>query len=174
MVKRAHILIFVALAWAQPALADEFQNVRCGSDIPKTMIGRHSSNEPVVVTENKYRALGLKDIGGDEISDRLSSVNWQICGAEFIELIDRGGIVRDVLPFPAHSKTSPGFSGFCQLNGKELPDIIVAVLDGTRATDTLPARAAWKIDQEKAKFTKVSTEGLVCPRNGIYSADGGR
>lgn len=174
MIKRAYMLAFVSLAWAQIAIADEFQNVRCGSDIPKAMIGRHSSNEPVVAIERKYRALGLKDIGADEISDRLSSVNWQICGAEFTELIDRGNIVRDVLPFPAHSKTSPGFSGFCRLNGKELPDVIVAVLDGTSATDALPAQAAWKIDQQKAKFIKISTEGLVCPRSGIYTVDGGR
>jgi len=174
VIKRACMLAFVSLAWAQIAIADEFQKVRCGSDIPKAMIGQHSSNGPVVATERKYRALGLKDVGADEISDRLSSVNWQICGAEFIELIDRGGIVRDVLPFPAHSKTSPGFSGFCQLNGRELPDIFVAVLDGTSATDVLPAQVAWKIDQQKAKFVKVSTEGLVCPRSGIYSVDGGR
>ena len=138
------------------------------------MIGQRSSNEPVVVTEKKYSALGLKDVGADEISDRLSSVNWLICGAEFIELIDRGRIVRDVLPFPAHSKSAPAFSGFCRAKGRELPDVIVAVLDGAPATGDLPAQIAWKIDQQRVKFVKIAVEGLVCPRNGIYTVDGGR
>src|SRR4051794_26449744 len=107
------MLACVFLAWAQTAIADEFQNVRCGSDIPKALIGQRSSNERVVVTEKKYRALGLKDLGGDTISDRLSSVNWQICGSEFMLLVDRK-MVRDVLPFPAHSERSPAFTGTCQ------------------------------------------------------------
>src|ERR1700710_144195 len=118
------------LASAQIALSDEFQKVQCDSDIPKALIGQRSSNEPVAVLEEKYRALGLKDLGADEISDRLSSVNWQICGSEFILLVDRSRLVRDVLPFPAHSKSSPAFAGICQVKGRDMPDIIVAILDG--------------------------------------------
>ena len=57
--------------------------------------------------------------------------------------------------------------------GKELPDIIFAVLDSTRAGDPLPATSAWTIDQKHAKFVKISTDGLLCPRSGIYSVDGG-
>ena len=135
-------------------------------------MGQRSSNGPVIITEKKYRALGLKDLGGDQISDRLSSVNWQICGSEFMLLVDRK-MVRDVLPFPAHSKRSPAFTGMCQVKGRDLPDIIVAILDGAPTADRLPAQAAWKIDQQHAKFVKVPIEGLVCPRSGIYTVDGG-
>lgn len=173
MKKWAYALAFVASVSANAA-ADEFANVRCGGDIPKSVIGQHSSNGPVAATEKKYRALGLKDLGGDEISDSLSSVTWQICGAEYILLIDRDGTVRDALPFPAHSKTSPAFSGTCQLGGKELPGIHVAVLDGASAADPMPVQSAWKIDQKRAKFIKVPGEGLLCPRSGISTADGGR
>ena len=173
MKKLSFMLTCIYLAWSQIAIADEFQKVQCDSDIPKALIGQHASNERVVVLEKKYRALGLKDLGADEISDRLSSVNWQICGAEFILLIDRSSLVRDVLPLPAHSKSSPAFSGICQVEGRDLPDIIVAILDSAPTTGSLPARVAWKIDQQHAKFVKASVAGLVCPRNGIYTVDGG-
>ena len=79
-----------------------------------------------------------------------------------------------MLPFPPHSKRSPAFSGFCQVNGKDQPDIIVAVLNGEPAADFLPVLSAWKIDQKQARFVKAPSEGLCCPRSGIYTADGGR
>jgi hypothetical protein len=155
------------------AIADEFQKVRCDSDVPKALIGQRSSNQRIVVQEEKYRALGLKHLGADEISDGLSSIDWQICGAEYNVLVDRSGRIRDVLPLPAHSKTSPAFLGICQVKGRDLPDIIFAILDGASTTATLPAQVAWKIDQRRAKFVKASIEGLVCPRSGIYTVDGG-
>jgi hypothetical protein len=68
--KSACLLAPIFLVWGHSALADEFQNLKCGTDIPKAMIGKPSSNEPVVETEKKYRALGLKGLGGDEISPR--------------------------------------------------------------------------------------------------------
>lgn len=169
----ACMLVFIWLACGQIAVADEFQKLQCDSDIAKALVGKRTSNEPVVVLEKRYRALGLKDLGADEISDRLSSVNWQICGAEFILLIDRSGLIRDVLPFPAHSRSSPAFAGFCRVNGTDLPDIVVAILDAASTTDSLPVKVAWKIDQQHARFVKASIEGLICPRSGIYTVDGG-
>ena len=157
----------------QAAPADEFEKVMCGGDVPKALIGQRSTNGAVAAAEKKYRFLGLKDLGGDEISDRLSSVTWEICGAEYIMLIERGGMIRDVLAFPAHSKISPAFSGACQYKGKELPGIYVAVLDGITHADSLPVRFAWKIDQSRVKFVQVPSDGLLCPRSGISTADGG-
>jgi len=174
MKKLVCLLACIYFALGQIAAADEFQKVQCGADIPKALIGQHSSNEPVAALEKKYRALSLKDLGGDEISASLSSVNWLICGNEYVVLIDRTGRVRDAMPFPPHSKSSPAFSGTCQVGGKDLPDVFVAVLDGTAATDLLPVEVAWKIDQKRAKFVKAESEGLLCPRSGIPTADGGR
>ncbi len=168
------MLAFVVLAWGQIASADEFQKVRCGADMARALIGQRTSNGPVVRLETKYRALGLKHLGADEISDRLSSINYQICGSEFILLVDnRSGRVRDVLPFPAHSRRSPAYVGICRVQGRDLPDIIVAVLDGASEVDYLPVQVAWKIDQQHARFVKTSGEGLVCPRSGIFTVDGG-
>jgi hypothetical protein len=55
--KLACLLASISLAWGHIALADEFQKVQCDSDIPKALIGQHTSNERVVVLEKKYRAL---------------------------------------------------------------------------------------------------------------------
>ncbi len=167
------ILASICLAWGHAAFADEFQKVKCGADIPKALIGQRSSNGPVVVTEKKYAALGLKHMGADEISDRLNSINWMICGAEYMVLSERRGSITDAVPFPEHSKEKPAFSGLCQSGGKDLPDIFVAVLDGAPKTDLLPVVTAWKIDKKRAKFIKVPSADLFCPRSGIYTVDGG-
>jgi hypothetical protein len=167
------ILALIYLACGQLAFADEFQKVRCGADIPKALIGQRSSNGRTVDTEKKYAALGLKHMGADEISDRLNSISWMICGAEYMVLVERRGSITDAVLFPSHSKASPAFSGLCQSKGKDLPDIYAGTLDGTSKADYLPVVTAWKIDQRRAKFVKVSGEGLLCPRSGIYTVDGG-
>ena len=174
MTKLACLLAAIYFVTGQFAFADEFQNLKCGTDIPKAMIGKHSSNGTVVESEKKYRALSLKGLGAVEIADGLSSVNWLICGAEYIELIDRHGLVRDALAFPPHSKSEPAFSGICQAKGRDLPDVILAVLDGSTAADTLPVKTAWKIDQKGVRFVPIPGEGILCPRSGITTLDGGR
>jgi len=174
MRKLACLLASIWLVCGAPARADEFKNVKCGADIPKALIGQRASNERVVVTESKYRALGLKHLGADETSDQLSSIDWRICGSEFVTLVDRKGLVRDAIAFPPHSRKTPAYSGYCELNGRKLPDIFVAVLDGGQDADYLPVLSGWKIDLKAAKFIKASSEGLRCPRSGIYTVDGGR
>ena len=174
MKKLAWLAAAIWLACGQGAFADAFKNVKCDADIPKALIGQHSENERIAVTEGKYRSLRLKHLGADEKSKELSSINWLICGKEYIMLVDRKGLVRDVIEFPPHSKTSPAYSGTCKLNGQELPDIFEAVLNAKVAGDELPALSAWKVDLDAAKFIKASTAGLRCPRNGIYTVDGGR
>jgi hypothetical protein len=151
--------------------ADEFDKVQCSSDISKVLIGQRPSNDRIAAIEGRHKDLSLKALGSDEISDRLSSTHWLICGNEFVTLQDDR--IRDVLPFPPHSKNAPAFSGICQLNGKDVPDVIVAVLSFRPGTETLTASAAWKIDSKRAKFVKTSTDGLACPRSGIFTADGG-
>ena len=167
-------LVVVFLGIGHAAIADEFQNVKCGGDIPKAMIGQHSTNERIVVSKKKYAAIGLKHLGADEISDNLSSIDWRVCGSEYTELVTRNGRVGDVIPIPPHSKQSPIFSGVCKLNGKELPGYIFGVLDRTKDAEDLPALHAWKIDEKNAKFVKMPTEGLLCAKSGIYTVDGGQ
>ena len=154
--------------------SDGFSGIQCGSDIAKALTGKRMSNERIVDLEKRHADLGLKDLGGDEISDHLSSTSWLICGSEFLLLEDES-FVRDVLKVPAHSKTSPFFIGSCELNGKESKDILVAILDNEKepAASALTAKVAWKIDQKEMKFVSVPVEDLRCPHSGVITLDGG-
>ena len=153
--------------------ADGFESVRCGSDIPKAMIGKKTSNERVLVIEAKHKDLGLKDLGADEINDHLNQINWLICGEEYAVLED-GDLIRDVIKLPKHSKETPEFSGTCQLNGKELPGYAIGILKNEEGVEMLSALSAWRIDEKQKKFVLLPTDGLRCSRNGIITADGGK
>lgn len=173
------LIIVCGKVWA----LDEFEGIKCGADIAKSLVGKHESNERVAVLERRHKDLGLKDLGGTEISDRLFLASWQICGSEYELLVNvKNGLIRDVLPFPRHSAASPMFLGRCQAGGKEIPEAVVAVLNNSArynardeklAKTMLKATAAWKIDETKEKFAKQSTEKLGCPLGGIVTQDGG-
>ena len=177
------VLFLLIIACGKLWAVDEFTGIKCGADIPKALVGKRDSNEPVSALEGRYKELGLKNLGGTEISDRLFLASWQICGSEYDLLVNtKTGLIRDALLFPAHSATSPMFIGKCQADGKETPEAVLAVLNngaGANARDQklaktmLKATAAWKIDESKAKFAQRSTENLVCPLVGIVTADGG-
>jgi hypothetical protein len=181
------LLVPLLLASGAAQARDGFESVWCGSDITRALTGKRISNEPVLALERRHAGLGLKDLGGDEISDQLNSTSWLICEREYILLSDAQGVVHDVLPLPPHSRTSPEFAaGTCQANGRPLSGIAVAVLENRAAsghrgsshyspqdTTLLPAKAAWKIDQMDRRFVALSTNGLYCPRGGIITVDGG-
>jgi hypothetical protein len=166
-------ILVLALFWGTTNCgADGFDSVRCGSDVRKALLGRTMPNEKVVVIEERHKELGLKDLGGTEISDRLFLISWRICGDEYVLLEDQG-VVRDVLKFPKHSKDSPQFIGSCQSNGHDVPGTAIGVLKNENEGEILPAAIAWKIDEKQTKFLELRTEGLRCSRDGIITADGG-
>lgn len=103
----------------------------------------------------------------------LILISWPICGEEYA-LLEHKDVVRDVLKFPEHSKSSPQFIGSCQLNGHDVLGSTIAVLKDEPGVQMLPAVSAWKIDGKQAKFVKIQIEGLRCSRDGISTADGGR
>jgi hypothetical protein len=70
------LLAFVVLICDQASAGDEFEAVRCGGDIPRALIGKHSPNEPVGVTEARHRDLALKDLGADIITDEINMIDW--------------------------------------------------------------------------------------------------
>jgi hypothetical protein len=154
---------------------DGFEAVRCGSDIPKALIGRKGSDEPVVKIEERHKDIGLKHQGAEIVSDdeRLNLIFWQICGEEYVTL-EEDDVVKDALKFPKHSKETPQFDGMCQLNGKDLPDVVLGVLRNEEGASMLQAIVAWKIDEKQKKFVPLPTEGLRCGRDGISTEDSGR
>ena len=177
------IVFLFAVVCGKAFALDEFQGTQCGSDIPKSLIGNRASKGPTAALEERHKDLQLKDLGGTEISDRLFLGSWQICGREYQFLVNtKTNVIRDVLAFPAHSKTSPMYIGKCRAGVKEVPETMVAVLDNSAghdardqktATSMLKATAAWKIDETRAKFIAQPTDNLRCPLSGIVTADGG-
>lgn len=167
-------LILFLLVGGEAHALDGFEKVQCGSDIAKALIGQRTSDEPVAAIEGRHAALGLKNLGGSELSDRLFSASWLICGNEFALILDDHSVVRDALQFPPHSKSSPGFIGACQVNDEKVSGTIIAVLRDEAGAEMLAAQAAWKIDEKSAKFIKMDTNGIRCPRDGIFSVDGGK
>src|SRR5215813_518843 len=167
------LLVGVCQLLPNVSAADIFSKVQCGADIPKALVGGVMSNESSSSIEARHKALGLKDLGGSELTGGLFLSSWLICGKEYQFILDKKSIVRDVLQFPEHSKAAPEFTGSCRMNGKKLPEDVVAVLNNQPGTENLSAKFAWKIDRVKAKFVKLATEGMLCPRSGIITADGG-
>jgi len=167
------VLVVPLFCWSGNCDADGFDSVHCGGDVRKALLGRTMTNERVVVIEERHKDLGLKDLGGSEISDRLTITSWQICGDEYV-LLEERDVVRDVLKFPKHSKESPEFIGLCQLDGKNVPGEAIGVLTNEDGAKTLPVTIAWKIDARLKKFVKLEIEGLRSSREGIITADGGR
>ena len=77
----AHRFLSAAVLFGASTFAcasDGFGSVHCGADIPKALIGQTTSDERVVVIEKRHADLGLKDLGGSEISDRLFLASWRI------------------------------------------------------------------------------------------------
>ncbi|MGE5209063.1 MAG: hypothetical protein ACM3KL_07010 [Alphaproteobacteria bacterium] len=166
------ILVLPLFCASRICAADGFDAVQCGSDIVKALLGRKMPNEKVSVLQERHKDLGLEDLGGSEISDRLFLVSWRICGAEYV-LLEDDDVVRDVLKFPEHSKSAPQFVGSCQSNGHDLPGSAIGMLKNEEGVEMLPVVVAWKIDEKQVKFVKLQTEGLRCSRDGIITADGG-
>jgi len=72
-----------------------------------------------------------------------------------------------VLKFPKHSKDSPQFISWCQLNGHDVPGYAIGVLKNEAGVEMLLAVIACKIDEKQKKFVKLQPEGLRCSRDGI-------
>jgi hypothetical protein len=176
MRKFSLIAFFIVLLCVQAWAIDEFDTIKCGADIPKAMVGKHSSNERVVVMEARHSNLGLKDLGGIEISDRLFLISWRMCGNEYAELLNTAkDLVRDVLPVPAHSLHAPqSFVEECQVARKEISDAVIAILDNSQGQRPkaylerimLPAKIAWRIDKHQERFAPMPTQGLSCTVSG--------
>jgi len=165
---------------------DSFDAIQCGSDIPKLLIGKVMPAGVVVETEARHKAIGLMDEGGEIVNDHLNATGWRICGRTYQMLVDDKDVMRDVILFPVHSRATPAFSGICNIAGKDMADSVYAVLDNRKGFDPdtthhyntddhvlLPAMAAWRLDEKHAKFVSVPVAGMMCPRSGLFTLDGG-
>jgi hypothetical protein len=173
--RRFQIVASIALAvWFSGVVyaSDQFSNVKPGADIPKALIGRSVSNETLDAIEGRHKDIGLKNLGGTEISDKLFLSSWRISGEEY-ELLEDGHVIKDVLKFPDHSKDFPQYIGPYRIKNKEVHEMIIAVQINQKDAKLLPAKAAWKNDQKRGKFVSMETAGILCERDGIATVDGG-
>lgn len=76
MLKPHLTFLLVILALGTSWAADEFTGLKCGVDIPKSLIGKRDSNDPVAAIEKRHADLKLKNLGGTEISDGLFLASW--------------------------------------------------------------------------------------------------
>jgi hypothetical protein len=178
---KVQVTVMIALLLCAGARGqDEFSGIKCGTDIPRALIGKRFVNGRVVVIEAAHKNIGLEDLGGTEISERLFLISWRICGAEY-QLLEntRSRMIRDVLAFPTHSRSFPEAIGGCQINGKDSPDAIVAVLDNSDGYDVmhssrlLNAISAWKIDETHERFQQLTASRVACPAQTVVTLDGG-
>ena len=117
-----------------------------------------------------------------EISDSLAFSSWTICGSSY-HILENGGAIRDAIAVD-HSRTHPASLGACEVAGVATPYVVLAVLDTTAPADpaqhfaasdsmVVTAESAWRIDEAHSKFVKMETAQLKCPRNAVFTADGG-
>ncbi len=183
------LVVSMLAACAQPSRsaggtrADEFSDVRCGEEVIRALIGKPVRNGRAVAIEAAHHDIGLQHTGASEVNHGLSLVGWKICGIEYQLL--QAKRVHDAIQFPSHSRRQPAFLGTCTLNGKRLPDAVLAVLDNPEPrgpteppyspedTTPLAAIAAWRVDEAHLRLIKLPTEGLQCPRGEIFTVDGG-
>jgi len=166
MKKIIGLLILVILGCSHAYARDGFEKVSCSGDIAKALIGP-TSNETVMAIEGRHKDLGLKDQGATDYG-KFSSITWSICGKDYMVLEEnRKNIVHDAIELPPHSAATPAFEGTCKLNGKDVKENFVGTLREEAGKDELQAVTAWKVLEKPIKFVKMSTDGLVCSRNGI-------
>lgn len=175
------VVVAVLIASARCVLAhDAFDAVHCDGDVGKALIGKSLGNERVATLEKGHSGIGLRNEGGEEISDSVFYQSWTICGATY-HLLERNGVVGDAL-HADHSKGNPSFIGTCKVEGAPTPYPVFAILVPAQAdakhasprdATMLHASSAWKIDESHAKFVRMDTTGLMCPLDGVATADGG-
>ncbi len=175
------IALSIALAISDAGARDVFDDVKCGGLVANALVGKHLDNGPVAVTEKKHADLGLRHEGSDDISDSLTYEAWTVCGGSY-HLLVRGDVIRAVVRAD-HSRSAPAFLGTCEADGSPTSYQLFAILKNPGAASSapapagdktsMPAETAWRIDEANAKFVPTSPSGLMCPRQGISTADGG-
>lgn len=159
---------------------DAFDDVKCDGDAAAALSGKHLGEELDGALEKKHASIGFKAEGGEIISDDLNYAAWTMCGGSF-HALERGNIIRSVVRAD-HSRGAPAFLGQCQLNGKPMSGLVLAVLKPSSPVEghpssndhsLIPAERAWRIDEKKARFVETSANGMMCPRDGVATADGG-
>jgi hypothetical protein len=168
------VIVLALLTSACAAHAgDAFDGLKCDADVAKALVGKKIPNEPVAGIEKRHAALQLKHEGSEELDDPLFYEAWTICGSTYHLLLKKDAI-KDAVRAD-HSKSAPAFLGSCGEKGAPSEHEVLAILRPTGADkdNRLPAATAWRIDYASARFVSIDAANLMCPHEGIATADGG-
>ena len=160
---------------------DAFDDVKCDGDAAAALSASIWAKNLDGALEKKHASIGFKAEGGEIISDALELRGMDRCAAARSMLLERGNVIRSVVRAD-HSRSAPAFLGQCQLNGKPMSGLVLAILKPSSPVEghpssndhsLIPAERAWRIDEKKARFVETSANGMMCPRDGVATADGG-
>ena len=144
--------------------AQSFDALTCQSDIPKALLGRAMPNGRVSVIEARYKHLALKDLGasGVEIEgDPWTLISWRICGREYV-LLERLGVVKDVLPSPAEAGQEESIIATCSVDGVESKQTAIVFAPAAAVRTPSQVRRAWFIDDQAVKFVERHAAKILC------------
>ena len=152
------ILLAPILALAQTP-QKSFDGLSCQSNIEQELQGRQMPNEPVSNTEARYKSLGLKDNGADEIRDQLNAVIWRICGDQYV-LLQKKDRVQAVLKVPQQYRNSGDLINCVAQDKAKLGYYLAVPAKGRPGS----AQAAWMLDEKNLKFVAADPAKLECER----------
>jgi len=144
--------------------AQSFQGITCQSDIPKALLGRTMPNERVVLTEARYKSIGLHDLGGFGVEaegDPWFLISWQICGREYV-LLERHDVVRDVLVAPQSASHIQSSIVSCTVDGVEQKETAVLFIPPEDLKGPTKVDGAWFIDDQAVRFKERRGRNIVC------------
>lgn len=141
-----------------------FDGITCATNMTSALVGRHMPNERVVTMEARYKNIGLKDLGAfgmEDEGDPWTLISWNICGREYL-LLERRGIVRDVLASPLPSGSPQSVISTCTRNGVNLDGTAVAFVAVNDNKWPKLVEHAWLIDDKTIKFEKIVGAEIAC------------
>ncbi len=139
-----------------------FDGITCQSDVRKELLGRHMLNEKVMVTERKYKDIGLKGLGGFGLQeDPYFVIWWEVCGREYV-LLETQNIVRDVLASPLTDSAYSFQIATCTSDDKELEEVVITYSVKPTPRGIYRPEFAWGINEKTLKFFKITKGEVVC------------
>ena len=149
--------VIFALAASQLLAANvDFDGLKCGDDIAKSIKGRRFSRTQLEKLEKKYASLKLKNQGSDEGENGLALESWTMCESTYLILVRKNTAI-DALKIEGLSQNS---SALCKHGkGSKSSKELLIFKSGDKITDAVFA------DYTHAKLTKEDTKDLVCEVN---------
>jgi len=159
-------LISALVLYSTHVLSTEksFDGITCKTDIPLALIGRHMPNERVVITEERYKDISLKDLGTygmENEGDPWTLISWSICGREYL-LLERRDIVKDVLASPLPKGSPESNVASCVVDGSSLKGMAVVFVSENEIHWPKLVEHAWLINDKTVKFSKIEGKEIVC------------